>query len=77
MGIMGTQSCGGGKRDPWYRELLEKCAALEEDYQRIFLSLPEADREKLDAYIALCEELEYRRMQIACRLLGMGRIEDS
>ncbi len=54
--------------DPLYRQLLSACEALTPDYRRILHGLPQADRELLETYIALCEELEYRRSCLAAML---------
>jgi len=54
--------------DSFYRELLDRCSALSDDYHRICSSLSEDDREKLEMYISICEELEYRRTCLAYAL---------
>ena len=51
--------------DKLYQELLTECQKQEEDYLRIKCSLSTSDQELLDRYIALCEELEYRRTYLA------------
>jgi len=53
------------KNDPWYQELLKECEEAESDYLRIRNSLPQEDREKLDHYISLCEELGHRMTWLA------------
>ena len=53
------------KRDPIYQELLHKCQTAEIDYLRIKAGLSAEDQDTLDRYIALCEELEYRRTYLA------------
>ena len=51
--------------DTIYQATLSKCLALESEYQRILASLPAKDRIILERYIALCEELDDRRTDIA------------
>jgi len=51
--------------DEIYQWLLTECQKREEDYLRIKSSLPTSDQESLNRYIALCEELEYRRTCLA------------
>lgn len=58
--------------DPWYQKLLAQCVRAEEDYQRIRSALTAPQREKLEAYIALCEELEHRR---ACLAYELGKTD--
>lgn len=54
--------------DTEYQRLLCECAALEADYARIMDSLPDCDREILERYIALCEEMDHRRICIALEI---------
>ena len=56
------------RKDPLYGDLLSECLKLESDYVRIKDSLSQEDGEILERYIALCEELEYRRTCIAMNL---------
>lgn len=51
--------------DNIYQELLFACQKQEKEYLRIKNSLPNAEQESLERYIALCEELEYRRTCLA------------
>ena len=53
------------KADAFYCDLLSKCAALSEDYHRIQSQLSPDDRETLERYISICEELEYQRTCMA------------
>lgn len=53
------------KKDAFYCDLLSKCAALSEDYHRIQSQLSPDDRETLERYISICEELEYQRTCMA------------
>ena len=57
------------KKDPTYRELLQKCGALEPEYIRICKILSDEDREILDRYIGICEELEHQKVRLALSLL--------
>ena len=60
--------CQAAKFDPIYQQLLVECQAMEEEYQRIKILLSPGDLEKLERYVALCEELEYRRTCLAMSL---------
>ena len=54
--------------DPWYQQLLKECQSAEPEYLRIRDSLPEADQEKLEHYISLCEEMGHRMTWLALAL---------
>ena len=56
------------KKDAQHIKLLAACEQLEPEYERIAGSIPERDREILEKYISLCEELEYRRTCIALNM---------
>ena len=51
--------------DRHYQSLLLQCTALESEYQRITDHLSPEDRAVLERYIALCEEMDYRKLCIA------------
>ena len=51
--------------DAFYCDLLSKCATLSEDYHRIQSQLSPDDRETLERYISICEELEFQRTCMA------------
>ena len=51
--------------DSIYQELLKSCLLLEPEYTRIRDALPDGDRELLEQYISLCEELDHRRLTLA------------
>ena len=51
--------------DAWYQQLLGQCEEAEERYQQIMETLSAEDKESVERYIALCEELEYRRTCLA------------
>ena len=50
------------KTDDTYQSLLAECGKLEKDYLRIIHTLTETDREILDKYIGVCEELEHQKV---------------
>ena len=51
--------------DKQYQALLSQCVTLEPEYQRIIDHLSPDDRAVLERYIALCEEMDYRKLCIA------------
>ena len=51
--------------DKQYQTLLMQCSELEAEYQRIIEHLTPDDRAILERYIALCEEMDYRKLSIA------------
>ena len=55
-------------QDEIYQQLLVDCKAMERGYLRIISNLTDEDRERLERYIALGEELEHRRTWIAMEL---------
>ena len=55
-------------KDSFYQELLAECKKRALDYHRIMNSLSMEDQELLELYIAVCEELEYRRACLAATL---------
>ena len=62
------------KEDKIYLELLEENGILEQEYVKLMDRMDEPDRELLDAYIASCENLEFRLTQIAYLI---GRYENN
>ena len=56
------------RKDQEYQCLLAQCRKAEKDYERILQSLSPDDREQLDRYITLCEELEHRLTLLACEI---------
>jgi hypothetical protein len=52
------------RNDARCQELLEKSYALSEQYFRILESLAPADRDCLEEYLSMCEELEDRTVQL-------------
>lgn len=53
------------EKDTVCQELLNACLALEPEYRRIVASLPSHDRDVLDLYISLCEEMDHRALILA------------
>ena len=53
------------RADAHYQSLLRQCGELESEYRRIMALLKPDDALALERYISLCEELEYRRTDIA------------
>lgn len=53
------------KTDSYYQQMLCECEALEQEYVRITGSLPQEESALIDKYIAICEEMQYREVQIA------------
>ena len=51
--------------DTFYQVMLKECEELGKEYERIREILSENDKEILDRYIALCEELEHQRGRMA------------
>ncbi len=56
------------RQDLRYMGLLAECQKYEDAYCRILESLSSSDQDILEGYISLCQELEYRRGQIAAGL---------
>ena len=59
------------KKDPMYQELLKKCGELEPEYERIMNTLSEEDRDILDRYIGICEELEHQKVHLLRKLFSI------
>ena len=56
------------EKDEHYQELLHQCDKKEVAYHSIMQALSQTEQEKVDDYIALCEELEHRMSQLAYEL---------
>ena len=52
------------KNDTVYQEKLDKICAMSEDYFRIIDSLSKADREILEQYMELTQEMDERTVQL-------------
>ena len=53
------------KNDPHYQQLLDSLQIAAAQYGHILKSLPTDTQMRLENYISLCEELEYRRTCLA------------
>ena len=53
------------KSDPIYQQLLKTCMAAEPAYLQAVGSLPPNDREAVEAYVSLCEEMDHRALMLA------------
>lgn len=53
------------KTDTYYQSLLQECQELEVEYGRICDGLSQTDKELLDHYISVCENMEYRKLCIS------------
>ena len=58
-------------KDIIYLQLLRECEELEAAFGRVMEGMNDEDRDILNRYISLCEELEYRRTALA---MNMPRI---
>lgn len=59
--------------DPEYQKILHDLSVAEKKYHQIMKKLTIEERECVDDYIALCEELEYQRTHTAYRCGRMRR----
>ena len=55
------------EHDPEYQKILCDLSVAEKEYNQIMKKLTPEQRELIDTYIALCEELEYQRTHTAYR----------
>lgn len=62
--------------DPEYQKILLALCEAEERYTQIMQKLTCEERECVDDYIALCEELEYQRIHTAYRCGKLRRKVD-
>lgn len=60
-------------RDAEYRELLEQQAEAQRRYERVCEKLSPEDREILEDYIGICEDIEYFKAHIAYRCGKLAR----
>ena len=61
------------KNDAYYQEKLDTICAMSEDYFRIMESLSKGDRERLEQYMELTQELDERTIQlVACHYALSG-----
>lgn len=54
-------------QDPDYKMLLQEHQQAEKDYLAVAEKLSPEDRETVERYIALCEEIEYQKTHTAWR----------
>lgn len=60
-------------RDEGYGRLMIQCEKAKERYDIIVAKLTEQEREEIEDYIALCEELEYQWTHTAYRCGSMDK----
>ena len=60
------------KQDKIYLELQAENRVLEQEYVKLMERMGKLEREIVDSYIASCEDLEFRMLQIAYQV---GRYE--
>ena len=68
------------KNDAFYQEKLDKICAMSEDYFRIMESLSKADRESLEQYMELTQEMDERTVQLVAThyaLAGARKFQES
>ena len=58
-----------GQSDPQYQTMLMKMRILERKYDAVLQTLPEAQRDIVCDYVALCEEMSWRMLETACEIL--------
>lgn len=54
------------QEDPQYRLLFLRLQKLDRDYEQALLALNDAQRETVCDYVALCEAMSERMLEIAC-----------
>ena len=59
------------KKDAHYQSLLQECVQLGEAYDRICRQLSEEEKETLERYISICENMEYRKLCLALELWSL------
>ena len=60
------------KADGEYLALMEQACALSEDYFRILDTLDTADREHLQRYLDLCQDMEDRTVQLVAAYFAIN-----
>ena len=53
------------KNDTIYQQMLEDCTAAESAYLAALRTLSDKDREAVEKYIGLCEEMDHRALTLA------------
>ena len=57
--------------DAVYQQLLKDCTAAESAYLAVLRTLSPKDRESVETYISLCEEMDHRALTLATQLPPM------
>ena len=61
------------EHDPEYKQMMAELVQAEEEYLKIMAKLSPEDREIVEHYIALCEDVEYQKTHTAFRVGKMLR----
>ena len=61
------------EHDPEYKQMMAELVQAEEAYLKIMAKLSPEDRETVEHYIALCEDVEYQKTHTAFRVGKMLR----
>ena len=64
------------KADGEYLALMEQACALSEDYFRILDTLDAADRERLQCYLDLCQDMEDRTIKLVATHFAVNGAAD-
>ena len=59
------------EKDPTYQQLLKECSAAEPAYLEALSKLPSNDREAIERYVSLCEEMDHRALILAMQSPGL------
>ena len=57
-----------GQSDPRYRAMLMEIRILEKKYDAVLRALPEKQQDIICDYVSLCEEMNWRMLEIACEM---------
>lgn len=57
--------------DKEYNEMMRQCAALEKRFDAMVAELPQEQQELAWDFIMLCENMSYRKLQLACTYLAL------
>ncbi len=53
--------------DPRYRGMLALMRPLEQEYDRVMMTLSQDDRDVITEFVAMCEEMSEYMLEIACQ----------
>ena len=53
------------QEDPDYLSLNEKRLGMEAEYERVMAGLPQAQRELIEDYQRICEEMQFQKIRLA------------